>query len=301
MHRACLPIAAAAFLLGSQAAFPQSLDAQIARATAAAQAHAATEPRRAEGWRPFGGDVPLMGRHWTPPDAPVYVTGDAIDPARPSNYMFTSIEGKKALVALAYIVRIAPSDPLPRGFAGDADVWHVHDMSALIEAIAEERPAIGRAARRWLDDRPAGGDGRTRLAMVHLWLIPNPEGRFATHNPALAYLDLGLPAEWADGMNAARGLALAGPDGCSRTLDGQLWLSGAVRATRQGLHRTCEALAGAVRNAIPEGKDRLNAVARGAWRRMTEDISARLTADEKRRVATIVEHAGPALAGHDMH
>lgn len=80
---------------------------------------------QAEGWRRTTGHVPLMGEHWAQRDGVDYVIGDALDLSKPSNLIYADIGGRKELVAVAYVIRIGPNDPLPGRFSGPADVWHV--------------------------------------------------------------------------------------------------------------------------------------------------------------------------------
>ncbi|MEO0958409.1 MAG: hypothetical protein AAFY66_08105 [Pseudomonadota bacterium] len=45
----------------------------------------------AEGWRPFGDEEPLMGRHYHLPDGVDYSGRETVpDPARPSNLMYST-------------------------------------------------------------------------------------------------------------------------------------------------------------------------------------------------------------------
>ena len=277
-------------MAGAAPAVAQSLDAQIAAARDAATRYSDIRVARRDGWKSFGGDEPLMGQHWHHPDGPDYVTGQAIDPRRPSNLMYSDIDGAQRLVALSYNVRIAPGDPLPAGFSGASDKWHVHDLSKAVEAATRDRPVLRWLGRGWLDREIAAKDGRTRLAMVHLWLIPNPAGPFASHNPALAYLDLGLPADWARDMAAARGVALAGRDGCDEALGGKLWIANVPRAALRRLEGVCMQLADYVRGGLAEPRDAFNARARGAWARMEAELKAVLTSEQKARIAAITEH-----------
>ncbi len=277
------------FLGLSTPVLPQNLNAEITEAHRAAQEYLSIRDARRAGWRGFGGDEPLMGIHFQNRDVPDYVGGDSIDPGRPSNLMFSKINGKMALVALSYNVRIYPGEPLPEGFTGDSDVWHVHNFEDAVGAATEDRPLMRLAANFWMN-RTMRQDGRTRVAMVHLWLIPNPEGRFATHNPVLAYLDIGLPAAWADGMEAARGVALASPNGCDEALNARFFIANVSRKTERQVKRVCEDLANDVRRAIPQGREALNAAGRRADGALRSTLAAALTSSQKRRIAAIVEH-----------
>ncbi len=253
------------------------------------------EAKRA-GWRPFGGEAPLMGRHYSHPDGPDYVSGDRIDFARPSNLVYATIGGKTALVALAYVVRIAPGEPMPAGFSGGGDIWHVHDGERFLAAVRETRPLIGGLADRWFNRNMVEKDGKTQLAMVHLWLIPNPKGRFASHNPRLAYLDLGLPPERADDMTIARGLALTRRTGCDEALDAELWLSGAPRRVVRGIKAQCRQAADRVRAARSGGLLALEAEAARQYRRVEDAVQISLTPAQQRRMTAFVED-GSGICG----
>src|SRR5688572_22060365 len=134
---------------------------------------------------------PLMGEHW-------YLKGavkDAFDLARPSTIQYVNVGGERKLVGVAYTVYQRPGEPLPEGFDGDADHWHVHDVARLARAFVAERPFL-----RWVVERRASkgklgaGDGRTLLVMLHAWVwTDNPDGVFALQNRALPYMRAGLP------------------------------------------------------------------------------------------------------------
>lgn len=267
---------------------------QLDAAHAAARQYVDLNVARRAGWRPFGGEAPLMGRHYNLRDEPDYVHGDTIDFSRPSNLVYATIGGRKQLVALAYIVRIAPGDPMPRGFATEEDIWHVHDGERFLAAIEETKPLAGAIAGRWFRDQIVQKDGRTQLAMVHLWLIPNPKGRFASHNPTLAYRDLGLPMDWAGDMDTARGLALAQNDGCDNALDAELWLSGASWRTTRSIKRACRSIAAQVRDRLGADRATLEATARAGWQRLEDIRFMSLSDAERRRMAAFVED-GPGI------
>jgi hypothetical protein len=201
------------------------------------------------------------------------------------------------LTGVAYVVRLAPGEPLPEGFAGASDRWHVHDAEAAIEAATEERPILRWLARGWLDRHwRAEGDGRTRLAMVHVWTgVENPDGVFADHNRRLPFLKLGLPVEWAEGVSlgAARGVNLATRDGCEDALGGRLWVAGTGWRDRRRLMAACEHEAAGVRAALDGGRKALIERAGVAWSEIERLLDETLTPEEKRRIDAMVEH------GHD--
>lgn len=270
------------------------MDRQIGEARQATQKYASFQFARKEGWKPFGADVPLMGQHFQLRNGPDYVFGDQLDFSRPSNLVYAEIRGRKELVALAYVVRKRPDEPLPAGFAGEEDIWHVHDGRRFLAALSETRPFVGRLAGRWFQNKVTHNDGRIQLAMVHLWLVPNPKGQFASHNPRLPYLDLGLPDNRAGDTRAARGLALAQRDGCSRTLDAELNLSGASRRTKRNIKRACQSLSRQVVSALQAGRPNFGSVASQAWEDLALTVQTQLTPDEFRRSKAFVED-GPGI------
>lgn len=282
------------FLMATASSTLAGLQTEMQAAFATAQNYTNIREAKREGWRPFGGEAPLMGRHYSHPDGPDYKTGDKIDFARPSNLIYATIGGKTALVALAYVVRQRPGDPLPQGFSGTRDVWHVHNGDRFLAAVRETRPAIGSMIDRVFTQRIIHDDGHTQLAMVHLWLIPNPKGRFASHNPRLAYLDLGLPPERADDLTIARGLALIRREGCDEALDAELWLSGAPRRVVRGIKAECRRASERVRNARIGGLLALEAEAARQYRRVEDAVHITLTPAQQRRMTAFVED-GPGI------
>ena len=304
MRRPILKAAMALGLLTTPAA--ADVNAELAQVRAALARYADIGVARAEGWKPFGGDEPLMGRHWYPPDGPDYVGSDArLDFARPSNLMYTEIGGRQVLTGAAFVVRLRQGEALPAGFSGRADRWHVHDFEAAFAAATEDRPFLRGLGNWWLDSEyRSKGDDRARLAMVHAWAGPiaNPDGAFADHNRVLPYLKLGLPADWARGasMDAAHGLVLATPDGCERTLEGTVWMAN-IRGPQLGtLRNGCRQAAEFVRDALGSDAATLNATAAAGWRSWETFLDAQLTPDQRRRVMAMSEH-GMDHGGHGGH
>ena len=282
---------------------PRTREAQIAEVRAALARYRDIEVAKREGWKPFGDDGPLMGQHWHQQGGPDYVHGDTLDFSRPSNLMYTRINGEMVLTGAAFAVRIGSHEPVPEGFAGDEDRWHVHDMVAAVGAATEDRPFLGWLAKGWLDaNYRSKGDQRGRLAMVHTWVtLPNPDGVFADYNRLIPYLALGLPASFADGASeaAARGLALATERGCERLLDGRLWIANASRAQKRRLLQSCESAARSLRPAFSAGKVAINEAGERAWSEFDRVYQAELTPDQKRRIEAMTEHRShPQPASH---
>lgn len=269
--------------------------AELAAVARAVERYRDIEVAKAEGWKPFGGDEPMMGQHWNHPDAPDYTPEVPLDFTRPNNLMYTWIGDEAVLTGVAYVVRIGEGEALPEGFTGDADHWHVHDLDTILAGALAERPVLRWLGRRWLENSfPGKEDGRRRLAMVHVWVtVPNPDGPFALHNPALPFLKHGLPPSGAAryGGAVARGLALAAPDGCENVFGGRLWLAQATRRQQLRIMETCERMADAVNATKAQGMDKLAAVAAEAANRMASVYWVTLERAQHEKIGSISDHA----------
>lgn len=257
-----------------------------------------------EGWKAFGDDEPLMGRHYYSEDAPDYISGDALDFSRPNNLMYTDIDGRQVLTGVAFVVRLAEGEPVPEGFAGHMDRWHVHNFVAAIEAATEERPFLGWLAKWWLDRNYRNkGDDRGRLAMVHAWVtMDNPDGIFADYNRTIPYKKLGLPEAYWQGASeeAARGLNLATEGGCD-AINGTLWIATVDKQQERAINKACGEAADLVRAAISrEEKTRINKTGERAWADFDAVWQRVLTPAQKARVAAMSEH-GSDGHGDDHH
>lgn len=282
---------------------PKTLDAQLAAVRAAVAKYRDVSVAEREGWKPFGGDEPLMGTHYSGP-APDYVAGYQLDFSQPNNLMYTQIDGQKVLTGVAYVVRIGEGQPVPEGFAGSSDDWHVHDFVRAIEAATEERPVLGWIANWWIDrNYRSKGDDRGRLAMTHVWVaLPNPDGVFASHNRTLPYKKLGLPGEMWRGASeeAARGLNLATDGGCE-AIDGTLWIATATKAQERAIKDACREGGDRVRAVLASGVSaRINRAGEAAWADFDSVWQSVLTPAQKARVAAMSEH-GSDGHGTDHH
>src|SRR5688572_12952076 len=145
-------------------------DAELARQLT--ELRAATDRYRnhrnavTDGYRLFGKEGALMGEHWYRQD----LVRAPLDLRRPSTLQYAVLDGQRVLVGVAYTVYQRPGEPIPEGFAGAADHWHVHDVEKIARTAADGRPLL-----RWIVNRRASkgrlgaGDGRTHLVMVHAW------------------------------------------------------------------------------------------------------------------------------------
>ena len=276
----------------------QSVQNEVAAIERAVAPYRDIRQARADGWRRTTAHVPLMGEHWARRDGVDYIVGDALDLRRPSNLIYADIGGRMELIAVSYVVRIGPGDPMPGGFSGPADVWHVHNLDQILAALGERRPLIARLGSRWVS-RNFAQDGNRRLAMVHVWLYGNnPVGVFENLNPTLPYRRLGLGAANSDGasLDAAQGIALAHPDGCDNELDGKLWLAAVTGQKKRALVRICRQMQGQVRASLDRPAAELNRVAGEAWRIFDEQRFMLLSDDERQRMLSVVEGAGGTCA-----
>ena len=292
-----LRLAAALAALMAPPMIAQASDAQIESARAAAAPYGDFAAAKRAGWKPFGDAAPLMGRHYFHPGNPDYLPGEAVDPGRPSNLLYAKIGGRQVLVGLAFNWRLGAGDALPEGFTGARDVFHVHDVARFVAAVTEDRPLLRAAARLFVAPQFDGDDGvrRDRLAMVHVWTIPNPDGPFASHNRALPFLRLGLPYDWAVGASdeAALGLALATDGGCQMEAGVKAWIGDLPRRAKRDLMAACERSATHVRARLGTREAALRA-GEEAWLAYAYERRRILTPEQKRRIGAVAE-PGPGI------
>ncbi len=133
----------------------------------------------------------LVGEHWINQR---YLRAQPIDPSRPAFLMFYPLGGQERLIGLAYGVVQDTSAALPERLAGYPGHWHVHHPCGGVRGLG---PILADDTQ---DCRRLGGvPGRTRLAMMHVWLnIANPLGPYASENPALPFVATGLEPPTSD-------------------------------------------------------------------------------------------------------
>ena len=270
----------------ADSALARQLDA-VRRATERYRDHATAV---ADGYKLFGADGPLMGEHWYRPD----LVKQPLDISRPATLQYASVNGKRQLIGVAFNVYQRPGEPLPEGFAGASDHWHVHDIPKLAEALVADRPLLRRAVqRRAANGKLGGGDNRSQLVMLHVWVwSDNPDGIFAQQQRTLPYLRAGLPADWAKGasVEAAWGVSLL-RDGCARELERLDRLAKLSSGQKEKLNTACQRSAQDVRGSAGSAltADQLNRRAAAAWKELAELRDKTLTSEQKRRLSAVME------------
>jgi hypothetical protein len=290
-------------------AAPTSAARELDTLTRAVQRYRDVEVAQAEGWEPSPlgrEDAALMGEHWIRKGARDYAPGEPLDFTEPSNLQYARVKGRRELVGVSYVVRIAPGQPLPQGFSGAADHWHVHDVLRGMEAATEGRPVLRWLANAWIDrEYRSKGDDRSRLAMVHAWVTtPSPDGVFSMHNRAIPYLRVGLPLSFARGATdeTAMGVDLASPKGCENALGGTLWIAHAKPAQKRSLEATCVGLAVRMRAAVATRDERtVDAAGAAVWAELDGARRATLSPDQLRRIASVTEHDSMSAPAHGTH
>lgn len=117
------------------------------------------------GFRPVFGWIPTMGVHWV--NRPLMTKDSQNDRTRPSNLMFSRIDGRDSLVGAAYAYYAADTDATRPAIFDGVPGWHEHPNLA-----------------------PPGQS----LVMLHVWFVPSPDGPFAGTNPNLPFWAVGLDA-----------------------------------------------------------------------------------------------------------
>lgn len=248
----------------------------------------------ADGYRRFGAEGALMGEHWYRPD----LVRRPLDLAHPSTLQYARIDGTMTLIGVAYTVYRAPGDPMPAGFSGTDDVWHVHDVERMRSTLTQDRPLLRAiASRRARRQNGQSDPGNTQLTMLHAWIwLDNPGGLFAQHHLALPYLRAGLPVPDRPAFEAASGIGLLADNACGQELRRLDFIARLSDEQSETLRTACEEAAEDVRRARTIGEvATLDALAAAAWRRFAISQDRVLSAAQKERIRSMVEHPG----GHD--
>lgn len=176
------------------------LDSVVPKVRQATIGYASTDSARLQHFirlRPISripGLNPFAGEHWFRPH---FLRLPSLDLSKPGYLMFYPINGTEQLVGVGYAFNQPSGSEPPPDFLGAHPHWHLHypcvglpGVGSLLLGSAEECTILG------------GKAGETQIAMIHVWLIRNPDGEFGSENPALPYLAVGLTppdsAAWAD-------------------------------------------------------------------------------------------------------
>lgn len=155
----------------------ETLDVQLALATAAANRYNTVEEATAAGYVQISPYVDGVGAHWTKWS----LVDQPFDIERPSQLLFEEITWGNGpeLVAFSYWVL---SDEAPEGFVGHLDQWHQH-LGLCFEdgQLTTENNSDGSTCRGdWISGH--------NIWMVHAWIVPGMENRFGVFhsvNPRL--------------------------------------------------------------------------------------------------------------------
>ena len=146
---------------------------------------------RQAGWNAigFGGGVkdlsPFQGQHWIA--FPRFIANQPTDISQPSFLMYLALRDSMIPIGVAYTRRVPADATMPDSLAGAAAEWHTHIMCRQI-------PGEGNALADGVEDcqQRGGTPNNIKIAMIHTWTIPNPDGPYAHDNPALPFIATGL-------------------------------------------------------------------------------------------------------------
>ena len=235
---------------------------QIRDVERALQALSSPDAARAAGFEPALGWIPMMGTHWV--HGPRMLEGKAANMSRsvPSQLMFSRVAGKETLVGAAYAYYASPKDSVPPVLFDGDPAWHDHP-----------------------DLAPPG----TNLQMLHVWLVPSPDGPFAGLNPFLPYWAAGVtppeigrlrdPVVSVAVRTAALALAeIVGPDGLFPIL-----------ARRPAVQAVLDERRAAIRTVVPALNEARAAGDTARWDGLIADLGRHWTAIREAYIASALD------------
>jgi hypothetical protein len=168
-------------------------DSIVARAREALGSANDAASLRARGYNAigFGGGIrdlsPFQGQHWI--NGQRFIDDRVVQLAQPQFLMFLPVGDSLVSIGVAYTQRIQVDATLPTTLAGVTSEWHVH-------MFCRQVPGEGNVLSDGVEDcRERGGIAApNKIAMIHAWTIPNPDGPYAHDNPALPFIATGLKA-----------------------------------------------------------------------------------------------------------
>jgi hypothetical protein len=155
------------------------LQRQVERSNAIVARYPTVADAKAAGYVQVSGYVPCIGAHFTKYGA----LGNGFDPSEPEVMLYGGIEADAPVVGLSYMVF---ADEEPEGFAGDTDVWHVHESLCIGPNGGVLGP--GNASDEECAERGGENSDLGNLWMMHMWNVPGWESRwglFSSEHPDL--------------------------------------------------------------------------------------------------------------------
>ena len=183
-------------------------DSVVAVATQAIGTLRHPDSLRRAGWNAlgFGGGVkdlsPFQGQHWI--NGPRFAVPAPLEVSKPNFLMYLELGDSLVPIGVAYTNRIPADAPMPDSLVGSPAEWHAHVFCRSI-------PGEGTVLADGIEDcnQRGGLPAPNKIAMIHTWTVPNPDGPYAHDNPALPYIATGLKApESMKGEDRLFGLAL---------------------------------------------------------------------------------------------
>jgi hypothetical protein len=125
--------------------------------------------------------TPFQGQHWL--SLPRILANEPVDISKPTFVMYLPVRDSLIPVGVAYSRRIGQAAPIPTGLAGTPAEWHTH---VFCRNVPGENTVLADGVE---DCRDRGGTPtQNQIAMVHTWIVPNPDGPYAHDNPSLPYI-----------------------------------------------------------------------------------------------------------------
>ena len=168
----------------------QGSDTVVARAQAAMKPLVDSVALSKAGYMPLRfGPVkdltPFQGQHWL--SIVRIAANQPVDLSQPTFMMFLPVRDSLIPVGVAYTRRIGGNLPVPTDLVGTPTEWHTH-------VFCRGVPGEGQVLADGIEDCKSRGGTPTQnqLAMVHTWIVPNPDGPYAHDNPSLPFMATGL-------------------------------------------------------------------------------------------------------------
>jgi hypothetical protein len=180
------------------------------------------------------------------------------------------------MVGAAFTHFLDPCDEPPPVFGGAAS-WRGHQSDE--EVLFLTHQPSERADANWLQ----------RVAVVHAWLLDNPQGATAQNNWKLPFLRVGLEAPVDAPVAAARALSLLGGEGYyAKLFDFTGWLDARERGVvAAALRAHATAVYGWLACTREDGPDVAELVT--IWRSLWRGLEAELGAEAWQRLRPLEE------------